>query len=251
MSETNYMRQDNETNLVYKDLYSRSYKLVAAIHIVYNLVDGENSLKTRIKDLCIQLLGESSLLDSASDKKGIDPIIAMGHIVRELGALIRVTLMSGIISEMNGKILSEASDGLLSVIEKTASTLRHPSNLSQVISSELVGIPVSNNNGGSVQLEKTLPLVAAGSVNGYSVTNGSANGNGAHAKKNNGVRKNSRREAIFNVLMKNDGVGIKDIMPEVKGCSEKTVQRELLTLVESGQVLKEGDRRWSKYYLAK
>ena len=43
---------------------------------------------------------------------------------------------------------------------------------------------------------------------------------------------------------------IKDLTPVIKGCSEKTIQRELATLVDKGIVNKEGERRWSVYSMA-
>jgi DNA-binding HxlR family transcriptional regulator len=45
-------------------------------------------------------------------------------------------------------------------------------------------------------------------------------------------------------------VGIRDIADKVLGCSEKTLQRELNTLVDSGLVNRIGEKRWSKYVLA-
>ena len=63
-------------------------------------------------------------------------------------------------------------------------------------------------------------------------------------------KKNSRHETILSLLNKKEGLGIKDFADQISGCSEKTIQRELLAMVESGIIRKEGDRRWSKYYLA-
>jgi DNA-binding HxlR family transcriptional regulator len=36
----------------------------------------------------------------------------------------------------------------------------------------------------------------------------------------------------------------------IRGVSEKTIQRELGALIESGLVMKQGERRWSVYSLA-
>jgi hypothetical protein len=43
---------------------------------------------------------------------------------------------------------------------------------------------------------------------------------------------------------------IKDFAQKIKGCSEKTIQRELIVMLTSGVLKKEGERRWSKYFLA-
>ncbi len=56
-----------------------------------------------------------------------------------------------------------------------------------------------------------------------------------------------RRTTILNFVLQNNGVSIKDICAVVPECSEKTVQRELTTLIASGQIKREGERRWSLY----
>jgi len=43
---------------------------------------------------------------------------------------------------------------------------------------------------------------------------------------------------------------IKDFTKNIKDCSEKTIQRELLAMVAKGVLKKEGERRWSKYFLS-
>lgn len=44
---------------------------------------------------------------------------------------------------------------------------------------------------------------------------------------------------------------IKDIAEVITDVSEKTIQRELNSLIEKGQVIRQGERRWSKYTLVK
>jgi len=64
------------------------------------------------------------------------------------------------------------------------------------------------------------------------------------------IKKTSRRSLIINTIQKKGSVMIKDLTPVIKGCSEKTIQRELATLVDKGIVNKEGERRWSVYSMA-
>lgn len=56
-----------------------------------------------------------------------------------------------------------------------------------------------------------------------------------------------RMSLILNFIHKNKRASIKDIAVVIKGCSEKTIQRELGALIEQGLVRKEGERRWSVY----
>lgn len=61
----------------------------------------------------------------------------------------------------------------------------------------------------------------------------------------------NRREIILKLFKNKKGkeLSVKDISYEVSDCSEKTVQRELVSLVASGVLKKRGERRWSKYSL--
>ena len=61
-----------------------------------------------------------------------------------------------------------------------------------------------------------------------------------------------RRELIIEYIKKHGEVNIKDIfsIQELSNSySEKTIQRELIDLVERGVLKKRGERRWSKYSL--
>ena len=62
-------------------------------------------------------------------------------------------------------------------------------------------------------------------------------------------RKNYRRNVILDVLRTKQELSIKDISNIVTDCSEKTIQRELLGMVEEGMLKKKGERRWSRYSL--
>ena len=69
-------------------------------------------------------------------------------------------------------------------------------------------------------------------------------------KKDKLNRKDLRNKAILALIAKKGNVNIKDISLSIKGCSEKTVQRELNLLIKLGIVKKSGERRWSRYFLA-
>ena len=60
-----------------------------------------------------------------------------------------------------------------------------------------------------------------------------------------------RAERIKTVLEAKPQATIKDIAEVITDVSEKTIQRELNSLIESGQVVREGERRWSRYSVNK
>ncbi len=60
-------------------------------------------------------------------------------------------------------------------------------------------------------------------------------------------QQSERMSLILGFIQKTKRASIKEIAAVVKGCSEKTIQRELGALIEQGLVRKEGERRWSVY----
>lgn len=56
-----------------------------------------------------------------------------------------------------------------------------------------------------------------------------------------------RMSVILSFIQKHKQASIKEIAAVVKGCSEKTIQRELGALIEQGLIRKVGERRWSVY----
>lgn len=56
-----------------------------------------------------------------------------------------------------------------------------------------------------------------------------------------------RLDEILALVRERKSVSIKDISAIIRGCSEKTIQRELGELIRQGHIKKIGERRWSQY----
>jgi hypothetical protein len=65
------------------------------------------------------------------------------------------------------------------------------------------------------------------------------------------ARQKDRKLQILSLLQKKDRITVKDVAEVITDCSEKTLQRELLHMVETGVLKKEGERRWSTYSLSR
>ena len=63
------------------------------------------------------------------------------------------------------------------------------------------------------------------------------------------MKKMSRREQILGLFVRGVDVSIKDIAARIKGCSEKTIQRELNALLYDNVIERIGEKRWSRYVL--
>lgn len=58
-----------------------------------------------------------------------------------------------------------------------------------------------------------------------------------------------RKQSIINVIRSHKNASMQDITKFVTGYSEKTLQRELVSLIQSGVIKKIGDKRWATYHL--
>ena len=58
-----------------------------------------------------------------------------------------------------------------------------------------------------------------------------------------------RRERVLSIIKDSGEAMIKDIARIVTDCSEKTIQRELISLIKDNIIVRDGERRWSKYRL--
>ena len=58
-----------------------------------------------------------------------------------------------------------------------------------------------------------------------------------------------RKQSILNVIKSHKNASMQDIQKFVTGCSDKTLQRELVSLIASGQIRKIGDKRWATYHV--
>jgi len=63
------------------------------------------------------------------------------------------------------------------------------------------------------------------------------------------MRKYGRKEQILALFVKGVDVSIKDIASRIRGCSEKTIQRELNALLYDNVIERIGEKRWSRYVL--
>jgi hypothetical protein len=60
---------------------------------------------------------------------------------------------------------------------------------------------------------------------------------------------NDRKEKIRRIIQEKGSLTIKDIAGVAPEYSEKTIQRDLVDMVESGRLKKKGERRWTVYFV--
>jgi hypothetical protein len=182
----------------------------------------------------------------------------------QIVSLSGVAYHSGLISEMNYQILSREFTDLVSVIEKDEN--KKASEETVILDPGFFQIESSRTDAsaGSSMTSESPAISEAISYKGHFISHETKPAPAAAERRNeffplkdirekahkSSDSKDDRRSIIIKLLTKKSGLGIKDFADSIKGCSEKTIQRELLAMVSSGLLKKEGERRWSTYSLA-
>jgi len=195
-------------------------KLVTAIFMVTGLMDKEEPLRSKLR---------STSLDLLSNTYQLSPI------TYQLMSLISISTSIGLISDMNGGIINNE----LAKLNDSIPSLESFNFLDEIPSRTpgvLLGHPVSKstvvykpNLSAKRHLDTPRPF-----------------GRGVSSSES----KSHRREKILKLIKDKKEVTIKDISGSVSDCSEKTIQRELISLLKDKIIQKTGEKRWSRYFIA-
>ena len=222
-------------------IYNRSYRLSAAIFVVSNIMDENEDLRTKIKNLSLRLVSVAVKLKDTSFVEAKKIISELEKNSLELMSMLDIASISGLVSKMNANILRDEFQSFISELNKFSEKFETGKDFSIKGVFDEFQVRQLNNNSGQLNTK-------------IDNENNAINKNGAKevwtdsVKNGNGYkRKDLRKNTILNFIKGHDNVGIKDILPNITGCSEKTVQRELINLVNERKIKKMGERRWSRY----
>jgi hypothetical protein len=229
-------------------IFKKTEKITAALYLVSGLLHDEEPMKWELRDHGVELLSSSFTASSSLPVDRNSVIQSLFTSALETISLLNVARISNLISEMNHSVLVKEIDNVLSLLRDRLAA-----------SAESAGLVLSEN------FFKTPDLFSSGFRSDERdkkiESNGRSNVSSTNTSNNLGLIKNpqgqsvveqkksQRQTNIINILKGQSNLTIKDFSKIIKDCSEKTIQRELLELVEKGIVMKEGERRWSRYSL--
>lgn len=206
-----------------KELSVKTERIVTGVYLVSSLINDKEPLKWQLREKALETLSVS--------QKGVENDLLF--LCEDLVGLVSLGHRSALISPMNAELLDSGIRSLLASVSKTAITDK-----------KLLEIPQ----------KKEMTTVTEREVSLVKDINKGQNNNDFYKrqiqKKKSSSRKDKRREAVLEALSKKPESSIKDIARQVRGCSEKTIQRELNALITEGVIKKKGERRWSVYLLA-
>ncbi len=217
--------------------FKKTEKIVQAIYALTSHFDHEEPLKFRMREQSLSFLSDALALNSEHSQESTLLTHSFFVSAFEISSLIKTATISGMISYGNASLLEGEIDSLIVFLKDhiISTTLSKGLILSKDFFATDVPVPAEDIKGHIQKAVSSLQSKNQGKVNEIGL--------------NQKDKKNTRQNDIIELLKKQPHLTIKDFAKVIHGCSEKTIQRELINLVEKGVVIREGERRWSRYSL--
>lgn len=219
--------------------FKKTEKIVSALYLVTSLIKDNEPLKWEVRDEALELLSLMMNLNSTTETQKSGALQSFFLVSQKLKSLLNVGDNSGLISSMNSQLIFHEIDLLMEFLR--AHSLQSMSKAGYILSDTFFSTDMK------------APEVGLDS-SGVSLTKRQ---HSFSPEANKTLRtepplkdkKDSRQTAIIELLKVKSDLTIKDFVKVITDCSEKTIQRELIELMEKGTVIKRGERRWSTYSL--
>lgn len=241
--------QENKQHWI---IFKKSEKLATAVHMLTDFFDDKESLKWRLREESVSFLSfVNSFVHNPTAR------ISTGGIeVRLQGVLSLLELgrNTHLISPMNFSILREEYRSIAGALYMGIESKGGSSDFEfpeRFFSGEIGHSPmVRGDKTGDNNFLKDKNISVKEEIKDTTENvRFSPKTDDLYGDYSNAYKKGFRRESILKILRTKGEITIKDIAYLVRGVSEKTIQRELISLINEGVVRREGKRRWSRYVL--
>ena len=223
-----------QDELYYRAIFKKTEKIVSVVFYILNNIEANAKSETHISNIAGKAHFAHELALRSLEAKRVNAREVLEQFVQALIALdstFRVAATAGAItSEVAGAVTAEI-DGVLRAMQPY---LENGSSIESLLSNDHAPTerrPVRERAPRATVTPSTGSSVAAEPVS--TRLNPAAD----------------RRTRIVTILEAKGESTIKDISEIITDVSEKTIQRELNAMIEEGQVIRQGERRWSKYSL--
>lgn len=221
-----------------KYLTKKTEKIVSALYLVTSMIKDDDSIKWRIREESMSFISTATLFNTTTPIEKDHALESFSVSSQTLVSLLNISSVSGLISKMNSSIISNEIEKLVEFLRTNVPSEVHSAGY--ILSDSFFATDLEQ-----LSFESQDKHYHKGHGNQSVVATRTQNK--ALMIKD---KKNNRQEIILNLLKKDSNLTIKDFTKVIKNCSEKTIQRELIVLVEKGFIKRVGERRWSTYSLA-
>ena len=232
----------------------KAEKLTTALYMITDFLNFKEPFKWEIREKAVHFLSLITLFSSASSATKKEHIIVdILPILSETMSLLRLGLSIRLISRMNYSILQSEYSTLYDILHAQLSTQSIVDNF--FLSKDLFEVSNTLDKGQNKRQyhkgQKADGNVLYDTEQGTNREKVSCSQSPSNNSDNVSLtgKKGVRRDMILKVIRTRGEANIKDISEIISECSEKTIQRELMSLIRLGKVSRIGERRWSRYTL--
>jgi DeoR-like helix-turn-helix domain len=218
----------NKTNVNQKDI-QKGQKIVAAIYLVTSHLSDSEPLKDSLRSLAVSLVCAPFVIQDTEQKE----------ISAQIEILLGSCVLTGFISEKNSSVIvyevnKFCEQDIFEDVAVSLSDLFSKNETDKI----LENLSVKDN-------KKTTLLSDFKNKNNLKTS--LLNISQTKSYEKNILNKHSRQDKILSFINDRKSAVIKDITSLFPEVSEKTIQRELNILIDSGRITKRGTKRWSMY----
>lgn len=211
---------------------SKGHKIAAALYLVTAHLSDSDPLKNTLRTHAVTLLGAP-----AGDTGSV--------LARTISDLLSVAVLARLISEKNASIITLELRHFLALADTAHDAVTATLEMHFETSNSTLGMSYGTDRNPS--FKKTQPLSSIGHNPSVRNSQSAINIREGSASAVKPVAKTERQQHILSFINERKSAGIKDIALLFPETSEKTIQRELGTLVATGRITKRGAKRWSVY----
>ena len=233
-------------------ILKKSEKLTTAVYMLTNFFDEKESIKWKLRDKSTSFLSFITALVYGHGAGGAQREVKM--LAEEIVILLELGKNARLVSPMNFSILKEEYRILMGALYRESedkgviADFEFPE---RFFSEEPTAIKEKNATGNGGELA----ITDNGKTAKETGKDNSKNAlfpfkqNDFYGGSGSAYKKDLRRDTIMKILRTKGEITVKDISRFVSGVSEKTLQRELISLMNEGVIRREGRKRWSRYLL--
>ncbi len=278
--DENNLRDIRDTSLNLKDNSisipnNKGQKLITALYMVTDIMDKDEPMRAKLRSLGLDILTDIQSLKDTNNAHRLETFLSR---IEAVLSHLSIGVTVGMISSMNGNILEKEFSLLRDIIrdsELFQKPYRGQASLADFLRDEeqpsvyhMSFNPSSGHirhtpsiSGTRIGVQKASTLMQALSDK-IAPKVSHTQPIPKHREEFDLLKKERKDEIVLIIKTKNLeqnskglplGVTITDIKSmaktALKDTSEKTLQRELMSLIEDGVLYKEGAKRWSKYFI--